>query len=178
MILWGAESRFESRGTRENAGGKFLKKSLQRRKMALFNYEAPEYTVNVGWWGWMLLCEMYPGPTCPLENFISIGRSVEFLYFERAIFLDQFSYIGTYIYLYQLGHPESQVRGRISQPKLFPHDSNFWGDFLTHFQVSKFKGSKFWYFRPHEQSYFSENPKHVILTCTSWALIVGRSKWC
>ena len=74
-------------------------------------------------------------------------------------------------------HLESQVRGRISLPKFFPRDSNFWDDFSTDFQDSKLKGSKFWYFDPHEQSYFPKNPKHVILNFTSEALIVGRSKW-
>jgi len=71
---------------------------------------------------------------------------------------------------------ESQVSCRISLPKFFPHDSNFWDDFSTDFQDSNLKGSKFWYFDPHEQSYFPKNPKHGILNVTSEALIVGRSK--
>ena len=39
-----------------------------------------------------------------------------------------------------LGHTEKQVRGGILLPKFFPHDSNFWDDFLTDFQDSKSKG--------------------------------------
>jgi hypothetical protein len=108
---------------------------------------------------------MFPGPTWALEIFTTIWRSVKFLYLERAKSRDQFSYIGGYTCIVYLGHPKSQVRGRISPPKLFSHDSNFWGDFLTNFQNSNLKGSKFWYFDPMNRAIFRK-----ILNMEFWML--------
>jgi len=144
--------------------------------MGIFKFLAPESTVNGGCWCWISLCEMFPWPTWPLKNFSTIRRRIKKSYWKRAKFSYQLSYKGERVTLGDLGHTGNEVRGRISPPKLFPHDSNFLEDFLTNFQDSNLKGSKFRYFHPHEQSYFPKNPKHVILNFTSEALIVGRSK--
>jgi len=73
-------------------------------------------------------------------------------------FSDQLSYKGERVTLGDLGHTKNGLRGRISPPKFFSHDSNFWDDFSTKFQDSKSKDSKLWYFDPINWDIFPKTP--------------------
>ena len=132
---------------RATLGSRFFKIGGKSRKSVRAVYRAPELILNMSCSGQKLLRTTTKNHSQPPKSFRTLGVGESFLYARQTILNDQLSYYRCIYIWFWPGSSESQVRGRISPPKFFSHDSNFLEDFSTEFQDSKsnLKFFSFWH---------------------------------